>query len=333
MISRRTIRIKVMQTLYALEQEHVSIQPGEADLPESIQDPSSKIEALKLSQNKGRKILTDKFEETRNTFVFLLDLIFQTALYSEKDARHRASKHLPTNEDLSVNTKIAGNTLLWQTIENPEYKSVLSSLSVSKKDNSDLHKKLYLQLVQTEEYAEYIQIEKRVSKSERTILEFILNHIILPNETAIAFLEEHFINWDDDAEQIQILISNYFQKPNNPTFRDLLGKEKRDFGFNLLQTVLDKQEFVLELIKPKLKNWDADRIASLDMILLQMGICEFLYFETIPTKVTINEFIDLARSYSTPQSGQFVNGLLDNIQKELLSQNKIHKVVYKNSTI
>ena len=85
------------------------------------------------------------------------------------------------------------------------------------------------------------------------------------------------------------------------------------------------------MIKPKLKNWDADRIALLDMILMQMGVCEFLYFETIPTKVTINEYIDLAKEYSTPQSGQFVNGILDNIHKELQAQDKLHKVSFKKN--
>jgi N utilization substance protein B len=83
------------------------------------------------------------------------------------------------------------------------------------------------------------------------------------------------------------------------------------------------------MIKPKLKNWDSDRIAVLDMILMQMGVCEFLYFETIPPKVTINEYIDLAKEYSTPQSGQFVNGILDNIHKELLKDEKMHKVAFK----
>ena len=85
----------------------------------------------------------------------------------------------------------------------------------------------------------------------------------------------------------------------------------------------------MELIKPKLKNWDAERIALLDMLLMQMGICEFLFFETIPPKVTINEYIDLAKEYSTAQSGQFVNGILDNIHKELVKDNKMHKVAYK----
>jgi len=93
----------------------------------------------------------------------------------------------------------------------------------------------------------------------------------------------------------------------------------------LFKTVLEKESFTLELIKPKLKNWDADRIAALDLIILQMGVCEFLFFETIPTKVTINEYIDLAKRYSTPKSGDFVNGVLDNILKDLKKKNLIQK--------
>ena len=111
------------------------------------------------------------------------------------------------------------------------------------------------------------------------------------------------------------------------------AKEKREFAKSLLETVLTKTDISMELIKPKLKNWDADRIAALDLIILQMGVCEFLFFETIPTKVTINEYIDLAKDYSTVQSGQFVNGLLDNIHKELSAENKITKKIFKNSTI
>jgi len=89
---------------------------------------------------------------------------------------------------------------------------------------------------------------------------------------------------------------------------------------------------VTGIIKPKLKNWDAERIAQLDMILMRMGVCEFLYFETVPPKVTINEYIDIAKEYSTPQSGQFVNGILDSIHKELMAQGKIHKIDFKQKT-
>ena len=87
----------------------------------------------------------------------------------------------------------------------------------------------------------------------------------------------------------------------------------------------------LEFIRPRLKNWDAERIAVLDMILMRMGVCELLYFETIPPKVTINEYIDLAKDYSTPQSGQFINGLLDSIHKDLIKDDKLQKTTFKSN--
>ena len=131
---------------------------------------------------------------------------------------------------------------------------------------------------------------------------------------------------------MQQLLLNYLQKPGYD-FGAIISTDKMDFAKDLLRTVEEKKEISMELIKPKLRNWDSERIATLDLIILQMGICEFLYFETIPTKVTINEYIDLAKEYSTPQSGQFVNGLLDNIHKELTAENKIIKKTFKNSTL
>ena len=110
---------------------------------------------------------------------------------------------------------------------------------------------------------------------------------------------------------------NFLQKPSNVNFNQFLSKEKADFAKDLMLTVLEKEEVCKDLIKPKLKNWDADRIAALDMIILQMCVSEFLFFETIPTKVTINEYIDLAKEYSTPQSGQFINGILDALYAKL----------------
>ena len=104
--------------------------------------------------------------------------------------------------------------------------------------------------------------------------------------------------------------------------------EKKTFGKELLQTVIDKEQHVTELIKARLKNWDPERIAVLDMILMKMGVCEFLYFPTIPPKVTINEYIDLAKDYSTAQSGHFVNGILDGIHKDLVEQKKIYKTEF-----
>jgi transcription antitermination protein NusB len=310
MISRRNIRVKVMQTLYTIDSVSGETKPGE---------PTA--------------ILTKKIEQTRQLFTYLLYFITETARYAETDARQKASKHLPSAQDLAINTKLAGNTLLWKILEDTSFKAAVADAKLDHILDRDLLKRTYQQLVLTDEYKEYIEEQSREKKSEKRVLEFIFNNLMLPGENFISHVEEYFINWDDDAEMMQTLVLNYLNKPVEQSFHDILSKEKWAFAKSLLVTVLDKYEQTLELIKPKLNNWDADRIAALDLILLQMGVCEFLYFETIPTKVTINEYIDLAKDYSTPQSGQFINGLLDNIHKELTAENKIEKINFKDSTI
>ncbi|MBP6431977.1 MAG: transcription antitermination factor NusB [Ferruginibacter sp.] len=303
MLSRRNIRIKVMQTLYAVDSLNDEIKIGE---PQSI--------------------LIKKVEQSRQLLTYLVYFITEIARFAEKDALQKANKHLPTQGDLNVNTKIAGNQIVWQFLDADGFAAAVSHFKLEHLVDRDLLKKIYQKLVDTEEYITYIQELSREPKKEKAILDFIFTELLLPNEDFINHIEEKFINWDDDAEMMSQLIPSLIQRPSSAYFSEVLDKEKMDFAKNLTQTVLDKAEVSRELIKPKLKNWDADRIASLDMIILQMGICELLYFETIPTKVTINEYIDLAKEYSTPQSGQFVNGLLDNLHKELLAQGKIHKV-------
>ncbi|MBU3714977.1 MAG: transcription antitermination factor NusB [Ferruginibacter sp.] len=310
MISRRNIRVKVMQTLYSLESFSDDLKTGEQEA-----------------------ILKEKVNQTKSLFTYLIYFLTEVARYAETDSIQKASKLLPTSADLNVNIKISGNELLWKILEDSSFKQSVKTYRSEYTIDEELVKKIYNQLSIAEEYKEYTETSSREKKSERKILEFIFSKLMLPNEDFTQHIEERFINWDDDAELLNLLVLNYLNKPGSHSFMDLLSKEKWDFAKDLLKTVLEKKSFTLELIKPKLNNWDADRIASLDLILLQMGVCEFLYFETIPTKVTINEYIDLAKSYSTPQSGQFVNGLLDNIHKELSAQNKIHKKIYKNSTL
>lgn len=310
MISRRNIRVKVMQTLYA------------SDSGKTVPAPKDAV-----------VVLDKKIEQTRQLFTYLVYFLTEVAQYAETDARNRAAKHLPTAEDLKVNTRIAGNLVLWKVLEDSSFQSSTEDLKLQSILPRDLVRKIYDELVQTEEYQDYIQMEARFAKQEKKILEFIFNSLMLPNELFISHIEEQFINWDDDAEMMQGLVLNYLSKPGVQTFSNFLSPEKAVFAKTLLTTVIEKREYTLGLIKPRLKNWDAERIAALDLILLQMGICEFLYFETIPTRVTINEYIDLAKAYSTEQSGQFVNGLLDSIHKDLMAENKIEKKVFKNSTL
>jgi len=305
MISRRNIRVKVMQTLYSAETAQGTMKPGET-----------------------LKILQKHFDQTRGLLVYLVYVVSEVARYAETDARQKASKHLPTQADLNINIKLAGNELLWKLLEDSSYQEALKEDKPELLADREQIKKLYQQLVDTDEYKEYIGEQGRNSKSEKQLLEFILGTLMLPNESFIAQVEEYFTNWDDDCEVINQLILSWFQKPGAFSFMEVISKEKLVFARELLQTVLEKKEVCMDLIKPKLKNWDPERIAVLDMILMQMGVCEFLYFETIPPKVTINEYIDLAKAYSTPQSGQFVNGILDNIHKDLLKDDKMHKVSF-----
>jgi N utilization substance protein B len=298
--------VKVMQTLYVLETQ----------------------ETLPVA-NESIKLLQKQFDLSAELFVFLVHTLTEVARYAETDSRLRASKHLPSEQDRNVNTKLTGNELLWIILELPSYKTAMNQYKPQLRIQTDLAKRLYNDLSETSEYKKYISEAGREKKTEKEILEFIFNEVILPSELFQAQVEELFNNWDDDVDMMYQLMQSFLQKPNNVNFQDMLGKDKWEFAKGLLVTVMEKKEVALELIKPKLKNWDPDRIALLDMLLMQMGVCEFLYFETIPPKVTINEYIDVAKDYSTAQSGQFVNGILDNIHKELVKENKMHKVAYK----
>ncbi len=310
MISRRNIRVKVMQSLYTLDSISNDVKPGQAV-----------------------SLLRKQIDQSRALFVYLVYFISEVARYAEKDAIKKASKHLPTQQDLHINTKIAGNELLWKILEDSGYKAAVDEIKPAHLVDEELLRKTYLALIETEEYQEYIAVLARDKKNEKDILEFIFTNLLLPNENFISHVEENFINWEDDAEMMNVLIQNYLQKPGSYDLNDLVSREKWDFAKSLLETTIEKKEVSMELLKPKLKNWDAERIATLDLIIIQMGICEFLFFETIPTKVTINEYIDLAKDYSTPQSGQFINGILDNIHKELTSEGKISKKNFKNSIL
>jgi N utilization substance protein B len=197
--------------------------------------------------------------------------------------------------------------------------------------DKDLVRKIYYELSETTEYKAYISHPQRDKKEERETLEFILEKFLLGKEIFLSHIEENFSNWEDDGEMVIQLLVNYLQKPGTYNFKEMISEEKWNFAKTLLQTVQEKAEHLEGFIIPKLKNWDPERIALLDMILMKMGVAEFLYFETIPPKVTINEYIDLAKEYSTSQSGQFVNGILDNIHKELVQQGKMHKVDFRKA--
>jgi N utilization substance protein B len=302
MMNRRNIRIKVMQVMYMLDDQNVATAAG---------------------------LLQRELDKTRNLFVYMVHLVHQIARYAEIEALQRASKNLPNQADLEVNIKLAGNTIVWQTLASEKFKQAIEIVKPQQWIDNDMVKTIFRQLVESPTYQSYIQEENRDKTKEAAILKFIFGELILNSTNTVETIESQFSNWDDDGDMIIGFMLNYFQKPNSVDFLDLVGDEKMKFAKDLLRTAIEKKDVTEGLIVPKLKNWDPERIAVIDMILLRLGVCELLYFDTIPTKVTINEYIDLAKEYSTEQSGHFVNGILDNIHKELVSSGKIQKISHK----
>ena len=275
---------------------------------------------------KGNKILLDKIESSSDLFTLLLAYLTRTAQYAEVDARTRGAKYLPTDEDKKVNIKIAGNLFVWQLLENATFVEKLKESKLEQYIDPTWVKKLYQKLAETEEYQKYIKEESRTATEDRDIIKHLWYHIFLTNENFIEFISDEWSTWEDDHDMLHMLFENLFKNQKNLNFLKFISSEKKEYAQSLLATVLEKEDYLLELIQPKFKNWDKERIATIDLTLLKMGVAELLYFPTIPTKVTINEYIEVAKQYSTEQSGQFVNGVLDNILKDLTKENAIRKI-------
>ena len=303
MISRRNIRVKVMQTIYTLSTLDHEPRPGEPV-----------------------KLLQRHFDQSKDLLIYLAYFLIEVAGYAEKDSYKRSGKHLPSQEDLNVNTKIAGNTFLWELLDNDTFREKVEADKAAQMIDDEWIKKLYQQLIKSEEYEQYIQEKSRSYNTEKQIMQFIWHKCMLENEAFQEYVHDEWNGWEDDKEMTVMLVENFFRNNKNVNFLSFISSEKQEYAHSLLTTTLDKEAYCMELIKPKLKNWDAERVAIIDLILLRMGVCEMLYFPTIPTKVTINEYIEIAKQYSTPQSGQFVNGVLDNLLKELTKENKIRKI-------
>lgn len=311
-----------MQSLYAYEQNTLA-----RDAQKSIQ----------ISENNDTKRVSEGIEHckkffegevTRSAALFylLLSYVCHIAKYVEKDAERRASKYLATEEDKKVNTKLAQNSLITELWCNKGFQDHRKIFKTDNDVNEGWVKKLFRQLIETKEYDNYLQDEKVSSDADNKIGAFIWNGIMLQNDFFLNDLSEDWMNWEDDVDMIKILIGNCFSRPGPFRFGKFISEEKKKYAEELLQTVIEKQDYLLQLIKPKLKNWEAERIAQIDMVVLKMGLAEFLYFPTIPEKVTINEYIEIAKNYSTDQSGQFVNGVLDSLKNDLLHQNKLRKI-------
>lgn len=292
-----------MQTLYSL---------ATFDQPEAI----NKLAVARM--------LDDKLDHVLDVFTVCVLYPIKVAEYAELDAIQRSSKYIRTDDDMNVDVRIATNSYITKTKEKASFNEKIKKDKLERFVDEEWVKKLYQQLAKSPEYQQYLSAPQTVA-GDKQIMQFIWEKLILENETLISSFVDDLPGWEDNDELIIMLMQNYFKNSNKVDFLRLLSPDKKEYAHDLLQTVLEKEAYCMELIGPRLNNWDKERVAVIDMLLLRMAVCEFLYFPTIPTKVTINEYIDIAKQYSLPQSGQFVNGVLDNLLKDLEKDNMIRK--------
>jgi len=304
MLSRRGIRIKVMQVLYSLNR-----------------DAEFEIKGAK-------KRYWDSIEETFQLFLFNLYNLIQITAEAKTDAKKRKSKHLPSDQDKTFTPKLYNNDLIQSLVVNKKLSDKFKQLGFHEKVNRDYSKKIYQQFLEGEAYNEYLG-KATTNEDHLEILLELYRHC-RKHEIFIEAMDDNFTNWLDDKSvvigTIKKVLKSLPQKEDDFYMNHYPDAETtKEFGIELLQYSSKQDEALLTMIKPALKNWDHERLAVIDMILIKMALIEFMRCETIPTKVTLNEYVEVSKLYSTPKSKDFINGILDRLMKELDEAGKINK--------
>ncbi len=306
MLNRRHIRVKVMQSIYAMHQKRSDeLEKEEKFLIQSIDN----IQDLYL-------IMLSSLIEIRKKEVIFLDA--------------SSKKHLATPEEKKPNTKFINNAVLQLLEENSSLSIALEKRKINNwLMNDDYILILLNEIKKSSLYQKYMSTKKTTFEEDKQFVVDMFTEVLAPNEKLYEYLEDHKLTWIDDIPlvntQIQKQLKQITEKDDFRVVKLYKDEEDKEFVSLLFRkTVLNEVELAKEYID-KTPNWDADRIAEIDTIILKMAICEFLKFPSIPVKVTINEYLEIAKEYSTPKSSIFINGILDNLVKEFENENKIKK--------
>jgi len=309
MLNRRHIRVKVMQTIYAFN--------------------GSESDDLK----KDEKFLLFSIENMHNLYLLIMSLLLEVQKRAAQDLEKKQKKHLATSEDKNPNRKFVNNQVFQAILEN---ETLNNSLEHNKTINWDLDSEyvdiVFKAIVKSEVYQDYMRTRTSDFKEDKDFFIDVFKEIIAPNDKLYDYIEDKNLTWLDDLPTVNTTILKLIRKlkPNSAEahFSPKLYKDSEDkqFAIDLFKKTILNAATINEEIAQKTKNWDADRIANLDYVLLQMGICELHYFPSIPVKVTINEYLEIAKEYSTPKSSIFINGILDKLVKEYKKEGKLNKV-------
>lgn len=308
MLTRRHIRVKVLQSLYAFHnQENTSLDVH-------------------------KKFLISSMEKMFDLYLLMLDLLPAIKTQAENFIEASRNKHLPTEEDIKPRRNFVENKVLQMLEANTVFNKQLEKHKINywQLDN-EYAQILFREMRQSDTYQQYLNIKNPTFNQDRDFIVYLYKDLIAPNEKLFDYLEDKQITWTDDFPIVNTAIVKLLTelKPNTPEHKWVPGLYKndddREFAELLLIKTVAEDEMLMNEIEGKTPNWDRERIAELDLLFIKMALTEFLFFPTIPVKVTINEYLEIAKEYSTPKSSLFINGLLDKISKEYASDNKLNK--------
>lgn len=309
MLNRRQLRVKVLQVLYAYH--------------------SSEDKVAKVFEKK----LLESVDEVYEMYIYLLGLLVDVADYVLVDADERANKHRPSESDLNANTKLNTNKFIQLLRENPAFQINAKKYSLTSSLDLEVTKQIFNILKESETYQNYLQSEDTSLRAEKDIIKYIYKKIIRITPGIEQTFEEKFINWPVDKEVLEAMLAKTFSNfqsevpsENKLALISSSWSEDREYILDLFSRVIAFDEEFQQFISDKTKNWDADRIAIIDILLMKMAIAELIHFQGIPVKVTMNEYIEIAKEFSTPKSNLFINGILDKILADLKAAGKIRKV-------
>ncbi|RDC55555.1 transcription antitermination factor NusB [Pedobacter chinensis] len=309
MLNRRHLRIKALQNIFAWHMADKKDIKGDL------------------------KTLMQSIDSVYEMYIWMLSLMVEVTEFTANDAAERANKYLKTAEDLNPNMKLLHNKFSVLMQQNPEYVSAVKKYKVDWGFDPEIRKTVYNSLKASKEYADYLADPNESLESSKDIIKYIFRKIILKNQAIIQVFEEKFINWQVDHEVMKGMVAKTLKNfTSEDPFKNKLTEISADwvedskFVQDLFVFTLQNDAKYQDMIADRTKNWESERIALMDTILMKMAICELLNFPSIPVKVTINEYLELSKDYSTPKSNSFINGILDKILGDLKKTNTIKKI-------
>ena len=307
MINRVLIRIKVLQILFACSQNQ------DNDL--------ATVE----------KELSFSLKKAYDLYFYLLRLMVEITEWQRQKLDMAKHKYLPTQEELNPNLRLVQNRFIAQLMHNKTFISYTEENAISWVNNREIIKHLLGTILESDIYKEYISSANDDYEEDKEFWRKILKQVICQNENFLQDLEDMSIYWNDDLGIIETFVLKTIRRfeEENGEDQELLpmfkNEDDKEFAIQLLRaSLLNENEYNTEINK-YLKNWDMERIAGMDMVILRTAIAEIFNFPTIPTTVTLNEYIEIAKAYSTPKSAIFINGILDAMVKNLKAENKLLK--------